>query len=1362
MTVLRLLIIYLFSKGTSLFLISQLKMNNETVPICDLEVCKKYETSFESVPTLTWKLCIFTILIFPEVLSMMITTYQSLNIIWRIKEEIYWFSICLEILCQTLHVTGMLLLVFVTLPSLSIVNILIMFNCCLFVPNISRIFMAEERKIVYLVLDILSLVIGVTGLVLMVVYSTDDVDWILPLGLTLASFTWWRCFFPDRVTKEKNTKLFKYNTLTTMISSYWKIFAYSVGFIIVLYVQDELKNNTDTMGFEFDNQVILQYKPPSPPFLPLNDTIDICFPGSTVAYPDQNDCSGFWVRNCTSYLPDVPSLSYVQCPGDKVFVGKQDCPFVNNECCSEDPWISLNCTSYNCTNRDNITNKDNTSYLVFKFPDNKNSFTDWRIDIETTSLGRIYPVLVMLIQIGSTFLAYKSIIIGCKSQIKILQIEIALGLPVILSITLTYAIALFVCDDLSDQCKLSPVIPSGIIFSCGTSKDEFYSLFKIVYILVFVAELWICRHIWVQTTSIMAKSDTMFSSLYYNSILIDQALLIQRRSNEKITNVSGSGTRCRKVKIKACATMWHETGKEMMKLLKSVKGTITKLNTIGGNRHGCIWETHIFFDDAFSNGELNSYVKEFLTAMKDVFQEQTCTIIETPYGGELQWKIQGTTFVCHLKDKVKIKNKKRWSQCMYITFFLKEHLCNLSFRMKKHLDENEYILALDGDIIFNFDAVEKLIDVAKQDPKVGAVCGQIHPVGKGFIPIYQKFEYQLGHWLQKSTESILGNVLCSPGCFSLIRLKALIHPSSYDQKLIVDSESEVDYGYTDDVHNNYAKKLEKSSIERYLTESSESMHYVQYDQGEDRWLCTLLIERGWKIQYSALSHCETACPETFDEFYNQRRRWSPSTVANIWDLLYNGGPTLLKHGHLSILHILYQLLILSASSIGPGSVFLMLVGGTKLAFQMTNWTALIINALIILVYLMVSIFSQRKNHILVAKAISLVYGLFMITILISMIIDFKQQFERCTLTPSILSLSITTGSFLFVAILHLFQRPSMSLKFFFQTDLLKFAFASLVFFITIPCMFLLLPFFCVFNIDDISWGTRESKDDVKIKQKSEKKKSVIYKIQRRSGIICEETPQQINEILRLGTSWIQDLIAFDKKTTMIVKVLDEKESGFWSFVLEGESDHQSNYQEFLKSSLKPTPASKAQMKEISSGLQAMRTEIFLIFLFLNASWSFAIFWMQQAFEDDGTFGLNWTFCPLSEGISGNNSYTSSSADLMPAIKYYQVDPINTVFLILFIFILILQMIGMLVHRIQTMGHWLAGVSIFTNKKNSGMKEASIPEHSPRANYHSSVKYQNSRKNNDHTAQSENKKVKRFPSKAALNQVTYEYVISFKI
>ena len=1287
----------MFSKGTSLFLISQLKQGNETVPVCNLEVCEKYETTLVTVPIITWKLCIFTILIFPDLLTVLFTTFHSMNILWRFKEETKWRYLCLELFFQTLHITGMLLLVYVALPSVSILTILLVSNCCLIIPNISRIITTqlfkEKMKLIYLIffLDFLSLAIGIGGLIWMVEYSFDDVDWSLPVGLILISFTWWRCCLPEKIDKKSKLQHFlkDNNFLVTMYTAYWKLFVYSVGIIIVLAQQNEFAKVPDALGFRFDRLVKIEYKPPSPPAIPIYEYNGTCMPGSTIAYEDENDCSGFWVRKCMSYLQDknkFSSLKYVQCPGNLLFLGNQKCSYELHECCGNQTECGSR-TNYSCTN--GLISEN----LVFDFPDNRTDFEDWRINIETKAIGSIYPLLIMFIQIISSFLAYKSIILGCTSQIKIGKIELALGIPVILSITFTYLIAWFICN-LKDECKLSKFLPSGMQVSCLEPNSDSNSWFNLFYIFVCIAELWICRHVWVQTTPVLAKFETMFNCLYYNSIFIDQALIIQRKNQMKVLDFTPSQKRG--VKIKACATMWHETGKEMMKLIKSVKRTISKLNTLQGNRHGCVWETHIFFDDAFvSSCEVNSYVKEFLNMMQVVFQEKTYIATETPYGGELQWEIQGTVFLCHLKDKLKIKNKKRWSQCMYISYFLKEHLCKLSLDVVEPLDENEYILALDGDIIFNFDAVEKLIDVAKQDKKVGAVCGQIQPVGKGFIPIYQKFEYQLGHWLQKSTESILGNVLCSPGCFSLIRLKALVHPSSYDHKFVHDFESNDVEDNERDVAKNYKLGLEKSAIERYLTESTESMHYVQYDQGEDRWLCTLLIERGWKIQYSALSNCETACPETFDEFYNQRRRWSPSTVANIWDLLYNGGPYLLRKGHLSILHILYQLLILSASSIGPGSVFLMLVGGTKQAFQMSNWTALILNALIILVYLLVSIFAQRKHHIMVAKAISLVYGLFMITILISMIIEFKKEFERCTLTPSFLSLLITAGSFLFVAIIHLFQSPQWSLKFFFQTDLLKFFFSSLVFYITIPCMFLLLPFFCVFNIDDISWGTRENKTDVKVKENMEKKKSIIYRVQRKSRNLClfEENPKHTNGALGENSNWIQDLEQFDKQTCIRKKVLDKKDNAFWNFVLSGKSEASSNFQEFLRSALKPIAASKTQVQEMSSGLQSMRTEIFLIFLFLNASWSFAIFWMQQAFEEDGTFGLNWIYCPLSEKLSMVTNSTFTKADTSQEIIYYQVDPINTVFLVLFVFILLIQMTGMILHRIRTMGHWLAGLAI---------------------------------------------------------------------
>lgn len=90
--------------------------------------------------------------------------------------------------------------------------------------------------------------------------------------------------------------------------------------------------------------------------------------------------------------------------------------------------------------------------------------------------------------------------------------------------------------------------------------------------------------------------------------------------------------------------------------------------------------------------------------------------------------------------------------------------------------ENTYLLALDGDVDFRPEAVRLLVDRMKKNKKVGAACGRIHPIGSGKInhlhstlsktqplgPVvwYQKFEYAIGHWLQKAAEHILGCVVC--------------------------------------------------------------------------------------------------------------------------------------------------------------------------------------------------------------------------------------------------------------------------------------------------------------------------------------------------------------------------------------------------------------------------------------------------------------------------------------------------------------------------------------------------------------------------------------------------------------------------
>lgn len=76
--------------------------------------------------------------------------------------------------------------------------------------------------------------------------------------------------------------------------------------------------------------------------------------------------------------------------------------------------------------------------------------------------------------------------------------------------------------------------------------------------------------------------------------------------------------------------------------------------------------------------------------------------------------------------------------------------------------------------------------------------------------------------------------------------------------------------------------------------------------GEDRWLCTLLLQRGYRVEYSAASDAYTHCPEGFSEFYNQRRRWVPSTIANIMDLLVDYKHTIKINDNISTPYIAYQ------------------------------------------------------------------------------------------------------------------------------------------------------------------------------------------------------------------------------------------------------------------------------------------------------------------------------------------------------------------------------------------------------------------------------------------------------------------------
>ena len=128
--------------------------------------------------------------------------------------------------------------------------------------------------------------------------------------------------------------------------------------------------------------------------------------------------------------------------------------------------------------------------------------------------------------------------------------------------------------------------------------------------------------------------------------------------------------------------MWHETREEMEEIIKSLfridddyHARKLALQLYDRDEDFYEWEAHIFFDDAMTRSKddpeqsvINPFVQTLINTIGSLgltwygsrgFQiEMTRTT--TPYGGRLEWTLPGTTKItCHLKNKNKIRHKKR-------------------------------------------------------------------------------------------------------------------------------------------------------------------------------------------------------------------------------------------------------------------------------------------------------------------------------------------------------------------------------------------------------------------------------------------------------------------------------------------------------------------------------------------------------------------------------------------------------------------------------------------------------------------------------------------------------------------------------
>lgn len=158
----------------------------------------------------------------------------------------------------------------------------------------------------------------------------------------------------------------------------------------------------------------------------------------------------------------------------------------------------------------------------------------------------------------------------------------------------------------------------------------------------------------------------------------------------------------------------------------------------------------------------------------------------------------------------------------------------------------------------------------------------------------------------------------------------------------------------------------------------------------------------------------------------------------------------------------------------------MLVGAVNAVFRISQWDSFMMNIIPILFFILVCYTLKNDFQIFCAQVLSAAYCLLMMAVFVGQAI---QMTEDGLGSPSAIFFMSLTGSFIVAGLLHPQEITCLG--------------PLLLYFLSIPCMYLLLIIYSLVNLNVVTWGTREVQSK-KTKKELEEEKKVQEEIKQKS------------------------------------------------------------------------------------------------------------------------------------------------------------------------------------------------------------------------------------------------------------------------